>query len=173
MATETLAGSKKPFWSTGAGCDVIECLTRKAFHLRQGYEGQTLEQIQKVQAEVWQALRIADLQKIYNSARESLPDRARALLDPLEDLSSKILLSRNDLNRFLRQWENLREKIHERRFREGEAARHWLDEMYNIQASIRLGDRIYDWHEAYARLRHSLARTLAPVNRTGPSDRSG
>jgi radical SAM superfamily enzyme YgiQ (UPF0313 family) len=119
-------------------------------------EEKWLEQIQKVQAEVWQALRIAELQKIYNSARESLPDRTRALLDPLEDLSSKILLSRHDLNRFLRQWENLREKIHELRFREGEAARRWLDEMYNIQASIRLGDRIYDWHEAYARLRYSL-----------------
>ena len=48
MATETLAGSEKPFRSAGAGRDVIECLTRKAFHLRQGHEGQPLEEIQKV-----------------------------------------------------------------------------------------------------------------------------
>src|SRR5712691_1442761 len=48
MATETLAGSEKPFWSAGAGRDVIECLTGKAFDLGQGHEGQTLEQIQKV-----------------------------------------------------------------------------------------------------------------------------
>src|SRR6266851_472329 len=48
MATETLAGSKKPFWSAGTRRDMIECLTGKAFDLRQGYEGQTLEQIQKV-----------------------------------------------------------------------------------------------------------------------------
>src|SRR6266850_3359867 len=48
MATETLAGSKEPFWSAGIRRYMIECLTGKAFDLRQGYEGQTLEQIQKV-----------------------------------------------------------------------------------------------------------------------------
>src|SRR6266576_4640800 len=48
MATETLAGSKKPFWSAGTRRNVIECLTGKALNLRQAYEGQTLEQIQKV-----------------------------------------------------------------------------------------------------------------------------
>src|SRR5258708_2170550 len=48
MATETLAGSKKPFWSAGARRDVIECLTRKTLHLRQANERQALEQIQKV-----------------------------------------------------------------------------------------------------------------------------
>lgn len=119
-------------------------------------EERWLEQIQKVQADVWQALRIAELHEIYSSAKGTLTDRARALLDPLEDLSSRILLSRNDLNRFLKQWENLRYRIQELRLREGETARTWLDEMHNIQTSIRLGDRLHEWHEAYGRLRELL-----------------
>jgi hypothetical protein len=50
----------------------------------------------------------------------------------------------------------MRERIQELRLRESEAARRGLDEMYNIHASIRLGDRLHEWHDAYARLRDSL-----------------
>ena len=119
-------------------------------------EERWLEQIQKVQADVWQALRIGELQKLYNNAKETLPERARSLLEPLEELSSRILYDRTDLNRFLKQWENLRHKIQELRLGETDAARHWLDEMHNLQANIRLGDRMHEWQEAYARLRNSL-----------------
>ncbi|MEX0806502.1 MAG: radical SAM protein, partial [Candidatus Binatia bacterium] len=119
-------------------------------------EERWLEQIQKVQADVWQALRIGELQKLYNNAKETLPERARSLLEPLEELSSRILYDRNDLNRFLKQWENLRHKIQELRLGETDAARHWLDEMHNLQANIRLSDRMHEWQEAYARLRNSL-----------------
>ncbi len=119
-------------------------------------EERWLEQIQKLQADVWQALKIAELQKIYSSAKETLPDRARSLLDPLEELSSKILSSPRDLNRFLRQWERMRSRIQKLRLHEGEASRRWLDEMYHIQASIRLGNRIHEWQDAYARLRGSF-----------------
>jgi radical SAM superfamily enzyme YgiQ (UPF0313 family) len=119
-------------------------------------EERWLEQIQKVQGDIWQALRVAEVQKLYNNAKENLPDKAKSLLDPLEELSSKILFSRKDLKRFLRQWEALRERIQELRLREGETARRWLDEIYNIQSSIRLGDRLHEWQEAYARLRHAL-----------------
>lgn len=119
-------------------------------------EEKWLEQIQKLQADVWQALRIGELQKIYSSAKETLPDRARALLDPLEDLSSKILSSPRDLKRFLRQWERMRSRIQKVRLHEGDAARRWLDEMYHIQAGVRLGNRIHEWQEAYGRLRLSF-----------------
>ena len=119
-------------------------------------EERWLEQIQKIQGDVWQALRVAELQKIYNNAKETLPEKAKSLLEPLEELSSKILFSRKDLTRFLQQWENLRERIQELRLREGEAARRWLDEMYNIQANIRLGDRLHEWQESYTRLRGLL-----------------
>jgi radical SAM superfamily enzyme YgiQ (UPF0313 family) len=115
-----------------------------------------MEQLQKLQAEVWQALRIAELHRVYTNAKEVLPDKVQALLDPLEELSSRILLTRKDLTRFLKQWDNLRERIQELRLRESETARRWLDEMYNIHASTLLGDRLHEWHDAYARLRDSL-----------------
>ena len=115
-----------------------------------------MEQLQKLQAEVWQVLRIAELHRVYTNAKEVLPDKVQALLDPLEELSSRILLTRKDLTRFLKQWDNLRERIQELRLRESETARRWLDEMYSIHASTLLGDRLHEWHDAYARLRDSL-----------------
>jgi tRNA A37 methylthiotransferase MiaB len=119
-------------------------------------EERWLEQIQKIQSDIWQALRIGEVQKLYSNATGTLSERARALLEPLEDLSSRVVYNRSDLNRFLKQWDNLRERIQELRPREGEAARRLLDEIQNIQASIRLGDRIQEWQEAYTRLRDSL-----------------
>jgi hypothetical protein len=80
-------------------------------------------------------------------------------LDPFEELSSKVLFTRKDLNAFLRQWERLQSRLHELRLhltREGEAARAWLDEMARIHGSVRLGSRIDQWQQAYARLRHRL-----------------
>src|SRR5712692_9423542 len=65
------------------------------------------EDIQRIQGEIWQALKIAELQKIYADAKASLPVRAKSLLEPFEELSSKILLSRKDLQNFLAQWESL------------------------------------------------------------------
>ncbi|HEY1235508.1 MAG TPA: radical SAM protein [Candidatus Binatia bacterium] len=119
-------------------------------------EERWLEQIQKIQSDIWQALRIGEIQKIYNNAKETLPERSRALLEPLEDLSSRVVYSRNDLNRFLRQWDALCLKIQEFRPREGEAVRRLLDDIHHIQASIRFGDRIHEWQEAYTRLRENL-----------------
>src|SRR5438552_3132734 len=119
-------------------------------------EEKWLEQIQRVQGDVWQDLRIGELQRIYTNAKEALPEKARALLDPLEELSSKILWTRKDLNRFLKQWESLRGRIQELRLREGDAARRWLDEMYMITDDIRLGERIHDLQYAYGCLSKSL-----------------
>ena len=119
-------------------------------------EERWLEQVQGLQADIWQALRIGEIRKLYLNAKESLPDRARAILEPLEELSSRVVYNRNDLHRFLKQWDNLREKIQELRPRENEAARRVLDEIHNIQAGIRLGDRIQEWQEACARLRDFL-----------------
>jgi hypothetical protein len=115
-----------------------------------------LEQIQKVQSDVWQALRIGEIQNIYNNAKDSLPEKAKALLAPLEDLSSRVLYSRSDLNRFLKQWDKLRQSIQELASAESESARKWLDEIYQIQTNIRLGDRIHEWQETYGKLRDSL-----------------
>jgi len=122
-------------------------------------EEKWLEEVQRIQGEIWQALKIAEWQKAYSDAKLTLPAKAKALLDPFEELSSKILFSRKDLNSFLRQWEDLQSRLQELRLhltREGEAARGWLDEMARIHRSIRLESRMQEWQEAYSRLRHSL-----------------
>jgi hypothetical protein len=119
-------------------------------------EERWLEQIQRTQSDIWQALRIGEVQNIYNSAKDSLPERVRTLLAPLDDLSSRILYNRSDLNRFLKQWEHLRQSIQELRLVESETARKWLDDIQQIQNSIRFSDRIHEWQETYNRLRDSL-----------------
>jgi hypothetical protein len=119
-------------------------------------EERWLEQIQKTQSDIWQALRIGEIQNIYNNAKDTLPERVKNLLAPLDDLSSRILYSRRDLNRFLKQWENLRQSIQELRLVESETARKWLDEMQQIQNNIRFSDRIHEWQDTYQRLRDSL-----------------
>jgi len=122
-------------------------------------EEKWLEEIQRIQGEIWQVLKIAEWQKVYNNAKATLPARAKVLLDPFEELSSKILFTRRDLNTFLKQWEGLQVRLEELRHhlsREGAATRRWLDEMSHIHTSIRPGSRIREWQEAYSRLRQSL-----------------
>ena len=122
-------------------------------------EERWLEEAQRIQGEIWQALKIPEWHKAYSNAKSMLPGKARALLDPFEELSSKILFTRKDLDAFLRQWQGLQSRLQEMRLfltRDSEAARGWLDEMVRIQRSIRLGSRMQDWQEAYSRLRHSL-----------------
>jgi hypothetical protein len=121
-------------------------------------EERWLEEAQRIQGEIWRALKIAEWQKVYSNARTTLPGRARALLDPFEELSSKILFSRKDLDAFLRQWESLYFRLQEMRLHltDVEAAHRWLDEMVRIQRNIRLGSRMQDWQEAYSRLRYNL-----------------
>ncbi|MDP2601487.1 MAG: radical SAM protein [Deltaproteobacteria bacterium] len=122
-------------------------------------EEKWLADTQRIQGEIWQALKIAEWQKAYGNAKSTLPAKAKALLDPFEEISSKILFTRKDLNAFLRQWDGLQSRLQELRLhlnREGEAARGWLDEMVRIQTSTRLESRIQEWQEAYSRLRQSL-----------------
>jgi len=119
-------------------------------------EERWLAQIERIQSDIWKALRIGEIQSLYNNAKDSLPERVRTLLAPLDDLSSRILYSRRDLNLFLKQWEQLRQSIQDLRLVESDAARKWLEEMHQIQTSIRFSDRINDWQDAYQRLRDSL-----------------
>src|SRR5437773_8484267 len=60
-------------------------------------EEKWLEQIQRVQGDVWQALRIGELQRIYTNAKEALPEKARALLDPRSEEHTSELQSHHDL----------------------------------------------------------------------------
>jgi radical SAM superfamily enzyme YgiQ (UPF0313 family) len=118
-----------------------------------------LAEIQRIQGEIWQVLKIGEWQKVYNHARGLLPAKAKASLDPFEELSSKVLLTPKDLNKFLKRWEGLQLRIKELRDHlspEGEAARRSLDEMSELHTSIRFGSRIQEWQEAYSCLRQSL-----------------
>jgi hypothetical protein len=122
-------------------------------------EEKWLLEAQRIQGEIWQALKVAEWQKAYSNAKANLPARAKALLDPFEEAASKILFTPKDLKKFLRQWQGLQSRLQRvRRYlsRQGEPAGGWIDEMLSIHRSIRLGSRIQEWREAYARLRHSL-----------------
>ena len=119
-------------------------------------EERWLAQIEKLQSDIWKVLRIGEIQSLYHEAKDSLPERVSTLLAPLDDLSSQILYSRRDLNRFLKQWDQLRQSIQELRLVESETARKWIEEMQQIQTSIRFSDRINEWQDAYQRLRDSL-----------------
>jgi hypothetical protein len=126
-------------------------------------EEKWLAEAQRIQGEIWQALKIAEWQKAYNDAKSTLPAKAKALLDPFEELSAKILIARKDLNTFLRQWEGLQSRLQEVRLhltREGESARGWVDEMVRIHGSIRMGDLIQEWQRAYSSLQQSLPSKL-------------
>ena len=129
-------------------------------------EEKWLAEAQRIQGEIWQALKIAEWQKAYNDANSTLPAKAKALLDPFEELSAKILIARKDLNAFLRQWEGLQSRLQEVRLhltQEGEAARAWVDEMVRIHRSIQLGSMIQEWQQAYSRLQQSLPSKLRLV----------
>ena len=86
-------------------------------------EERWLEQIQKLQSDVAQALRLGEIQRLCGNAKENFSERARSILDPLEDLSSRVLFDRADLRSFLRQWDTLREKVQDLREGENGAAR--------------------------------------------------
>jgi radical SAM superfamily enzyme YgiQ (UPF0313 family) len=122
-------------------------------------EEKWLEEAQRIQGEIWQTLKIAEWQQTYGNAKASLPEKAKAFLDPFEELSSKVLFTRKDLSTFLWQWNGLHYRLQEVRLhlsREGEPARRWLDEMLRIQRGIRLGSRMQEWRDAYKRMRHTL-----------------
>jgi radical SAM superfamily enzyme YgiQ (UPF0313 family) len=122
-------------------------------------EEKWLEKAQRIQGEIWQALRIPEWQNTYGNAKSTLPAKAKAKLDPFEELTSKVLFTRKDLNTFLRQWSRLHDRLQDMRLhlsREGEPARRCFDEMLRIQRSIRPGSTIPEWRDAYARLRQSL-----------------
>jgi radical SAM superfamily enzyme YgiQ (UPF0313 family) len=121
-------------------------------------EERWLEEIQRIQGEIWQSLKIAEWQKTYNNAKSALPARAKALLDPFEELCSKALVTRDDLNAFLRKWASLPKRLQKLRNRvgyDGEAARR-LEEMSRIHNTAWAERKIQEWQEAYTRLRKVL-----------------
>jgi len=120
-------------------------------------------EVERIQGEIWQTLRIAEWQKAYNDAKAALPAKARTLLDPFEDLSSKILLSRRDLDAFLNQWESLQTRLQDLYHRlasEEGPAKKWLDHLHGLYEDSWQGRKVQEWREAYAGFRESLPSRL-------------
>ena len=117
------------------------------------------EEIQHIQGEIWQTLRIAEWQKAYANAKSSLPTKARTLLDPFEDLASKILISRKDLDRFLYKWGGIQTRIQKIRGRlvaEDGTTMRWLDQLGDLHKEAWNGLKIQEWREAYSSFREGL-----------------
>jgi hypothetical protein len=126
-------------------------------------EERWLAEIQNLQSEIWQTLKIPEWQRIYGNAKSSLPLKVKTLLDPFEELSSKILLTRGDLKRFLRQWEHLQDRVHDLRRllnQEGDGLWSGLEEVNRVLKHIRSENRIQHWQEAYSRVRHAVLLKL-------------
>ena len=121
-------------------------------------EERWLQEIQRIQGEIWQSLKIAEWQKLYNSAKTMLPEKGKALLDPVEEQCSKVIVTRKDLNAFLKRWGSVQKRLQKLRkyLPESEAARRVLDEMSRLHKSAWAGNKIQEWQQAYARLRHEL-----------------
>jgi radical SAM superfamily enzyme YgiQ (UPF0313 family) len=115
-------------------------------------EKRFFEQIEKIQGEIWQTLKIAEWRQAYNDARAVLPAKARELLDPFEDLSSKILLTRKDLDRFLRQWSRLDGRLQKlrRRFEwKDEPAGKWIEQLRELHRSTAANINVKEWRDIY------------------------
>ena len=117
------------------------------------------EEIERVQGEIWQALKIAEWRRTYEDAKASLPARARALLDPFEELSTKILLSPKDLDAFLKKWAGLQDRLQDlyrRLASEDGPAKRWLDRLAALHGEARQSLKVQEWQERYANFRNHL-----------------
>lgn len=126
-------------------------------------EKRALEEIQRIQGEIWQTLRIAEWQKAYSDAKAALPARVRALLDPFEDLSSRMLVSRKDLDAFLKKWGSLQtriQKLYRRLAGEEGTDKRWLDQLYGLHRDAWPSLKVQEWREIYSGFREGLPSRL-------------
>jgi hypothetical protein len=126
-------------------------------------EGQVLAEIERLQGEVWRALKIPEWQQAYAEARHALPARARSLLDPFEELASMVLRTPRDLDRFLRRWGSLRsrtEALYRRVAGDQAPVRRWLDTLDRLAREAAEPPNVQDWRNAYAGVRDRLPSRL-------------
>jgi hypothetical protein len=117
------------------------------------------EEVQRIQGEIWRTLKVAEWQRVYGNAKETLPAKARALLDPFEELASKPLIDRRDLDAFLREWGGLQARIQKLRRRlvaEDGPAGKWLDQLCDLHKDAWQTLRVQEWREAYSSFKERL-----------------
>lgn len=130
---------------------------------RSEMERRVVERIERIQGEIWQTLRIADWQRAYQEAKTALPARARALLDPFEDLSGRILLGPKDLDAFLEKWGSLQgriQQLYRRVAGEEGPAKRWIDQLSHLHREACQGMKAQEWREVYADLKEKLPSRL-------------
>lgn len=126
-------------------------------------EKRFVDEAQRIQGEIWQTLKIAEWQKAYGDARTALPAKVRALLDPFEDLPSKMLLSGNDLNAFLKRWGDLHGKIQtlHRSWIWGDGpAKKWLEHLHALHRDAWQSIKVREWQEVYSGIQGRLPSRL-------------
>jgi hypothetical protein len=126
-------------------------------------EKQVVREIERLQGEIWQALKIPEWQRAYAEAKAALPARARALLDPFEELAATILRTPKELDTFLERWGSLQTRVHElfRRVAgdQGTVER-WLDPLTRLTQDATPHPQMQEWRAAYARFCDRLPSRL-------------
>ena len=126
-------------------------------------EKQVIGEIERLQGEIWQALKIPEWQQAYTEAKAALPTRARALLDPFEDLAATILRTPKDLDAFLERWGSLPTRVHELFRRvpgdQGTVER-WLNPLTRLIQHATPHSQMQEWRAAYARFCDRLPSRL-------------
>ncbi|MDD1751311.1 MAG: radical SAM protein [Methanothrix sp.] len=130
---------------------------------RSDREKQVVREIERLQGEIWQALKIPEWQQAYAEAKAALPVRARALLDPFEELAATILRTPKELDAFLERWGSLQTRMHElfRRVAgdQGTVER-WLDPLTRLTQNAPPHPQMQEWRAAYARFCDRLPSRL-------------
>jgi radical SAM superfamily enzyme YgiQ (UPF0313 family) len=125
-------------------------------------EKQVVREIERLQSEIWHALKIPEWQQAYAEVKAAIPAKARALLDPLEELAATILRTPKELDAFLERWGRLQTRVRElfRREPADQAAVHGLDPLNRLSQPELPHPQMQEWREAYARFRHHLPSRL-------------
>jgi radical SAM superfamily enzyme YgiQ (UPF0313 family) len=120
---------------------------------RSDRELQVIREIERLQGEIWRALKIPEWQQAYAEAKAALPAKVSALLDPLEELTTKILRTPKDLDMFLAQWGRWQTRMQEMSRRlagEPGSVQHWLEPFTRFAQQATQHSMIQEWREAYA-----------------------
>jgi hypothetical protein len=131
---------------------------------RSDREKQVLKEIERLQGEIWRALRIPEWQQAYAEAKTALPARARALLDPFEELAATIVCTPKELDAFLKRWGSLPDRAHElfRRVAGDQGTlERWLQPLTRLAQESAPHSKIQEWRAAYARFRDQLPSRFA------------
>jgi hypothetical protein len=130
---------------------------------RSDREKQVVGEIERLQGEIWRALRIPEWQQAYAEAKAKLPARARALLDPFEELSATILRTPKDLDAFLERWGRLQTRAYElfrRVAGDQRAVERWLEPLTRLTQETTSYPQMQEWRDAYARFCDRLPSRL-------------